>query len=322
MLPSVRALLTEVVDFAGLFPPAQLEMSAAVDRFQRHSVGPERWMLARLVVPAARLEELSPLLPGGSCPRPPIRLAALGRPISSREGRAAGLSRDLADIQTFVERHPERAAVEQLELRLPDEADEIPGAVEGALEQIRSRSPALAPFFEASLLGDWPERLGRTIDALSAAAAGSSQVGLKIRCGGRDAAAVPSPQAVAAALAAGRRSGLPLKATQGLHQPVRHFDSGLRAVIHGFLNLFFAGVLAHVHALSNQELLAIVEDEEAAAFSFTDDGLAWRDLAAGLDDIITARRVAVTAFSSCSFSEPRDGLRGLGLLEGGASSDG
>ena len=320
MLPSVRALLTEIIDYAGLFPPARLEMSEAVRRFSRHSAGAEGWMLARFVVPAARLEELTPLLGGAHEERTPVRLAVLGRSAASREGHATAISSDLADILSFVDRHAEQASVEQLEIRLPDEPDQIAGVVAQSLEQIRDRSPDLMPFFEPSLLDRWPDRLRRTIDALAGAAAAGSSVGLKIRCGGIDASAVPSPEALAAALVACRQSGLPLKATQGLHQPVRRFDGGLSTTVHGFLNLFFAGVLGHVHALSEQLLLAIAAEEREEAFRFHDSRLAWHDLAARLDHIATARRLAVTSFGSCSFSELRDGLRELGLLEGGGSS--
>jgi hypothetical protein len=315
MLPSARALLTEIIDYAGLFPPARLELSEALGRFRRHSAGAEGWLLARFVVPASRLEELPPLLGGDPAPRPPIRLAVLGRSAASREGHATAISSDLADILSFVDRHSEKATVEQLEIRLPDEPDQIAGVVEQSLAQIRRRSPALMPFFEPSLLDRWPDRLRRTIDALGAAA-GGGPVGIKVRCGGLSASAVPSPEALAAALAACHRAGIPLKATQGLHQPVRHFDAGLATTVHGFLNLFFAGVLGHLHALSEQLLLAIAAEEREEAFRFHNSRLTWHDLAAGLDDIAAARRVAVTSFGSCSFSEPRDALRGLGLIEG------
>jgi hypothetical protein len=314
MLASARALLTEIIDYAGLFPPARLELSEALDRYRRHSAGGEGWMLARFVVPATRLEELPPLLGGDLVPRPPIRLAVLGRSAASREGHATAISSDLADILSFVDRHADQATVEQLEIRLPDDPDQIAGVVEESLAQIRDQSPALTPFFEPSLLDRWPDRLRRTIDALGAAA-GDGPVGLKVRCGGLDASAVPSPEALAAALAACQRARIPLKATQGLHQPVRHFDAGLATTAHGFLNLFFAGVLGHLHALSEQLLLAIAAEERAEAFRFHDSRLAWHDLAAGLDDIAATRRVAVTSFGSCSFSEPRDALRRLGLIE-------
>ena len=305
MLSSVRELLTGAIDYAGLFPPAQLPMPDAVLRFRQHSAGPDGWMLARLVVPAVRLGELAALLGEARGPQPPIRLAALAR--------ATELASDLDDILGFVDRHAGQAAVDQLELRLPDDPDQVATAVERSLKAIRARAPEAVAFFEPSLLGGWPERLPRSVDALAAAAAGGA-VGLKIRCGGLEASAVPSPQALAAALAACRRAGIPLKATQGLHQPVRHFDAGLDTTVHGFLNLFFAGVLGHCQGLSEEELLEIVEEREPAAFRFHDAGLSWRERAAGLDGIAAARRGAVTSFGSCSFSEPRDALRTLGLL--------
>jgi hypothetical protein len=308
MLPSVRALLTGAIDYAGLFPPAQLPMPETVVRYRRHAAGGDGWMLARLVVPAARLGELAPLLGKAREGQPPIRLAVLAR--------ATELSRDLADVLSFANRHAGQAVVDQLELRLPDPPDQVAAAVEQSLEAIRTRAPGAVPFFEVSLLEGWPERLPRSVDALAAAAAGGA-VGLKIRCGGLEASAVPAPQAVAAVLAACRRSGIPLKATQGLHQPVRHFDAGLDTTAHGFLNLFFAGVLGHCHGLSEEELLAMIEEQEPAAFRFHEAGLSWRERPAGLDGIAAARRVAVTSFGSCSFSEPRDALRTLDLLEAG-----
>ena len=283
-------------------------MPETVLRYRRHAAGGDGWMLARLVVPAARLVDLAPLLGEAREGQPPIRLAMLAR--------ATELSRDLADILSFADGHAGQTTVDQLDLRLPDDPGQVAVAVEQSLETIRTRRPGAVPFFEPSLLEGWAERLRQAVDALAAAAAGGA-VGLKIRCGGLEASAVPSPQALAAALAACRRARIPLKATQGLHQPVRHFDAGLDTTAHGFLNLLFAGVLGHCHGLSEDELLALIEEREPAAFRFHEAGLSWRERTAGLDGIAAARRGAVTSFGSCSFSEPRDALRTLGLLEAG-----
>ncbi len=59
-LPSVRALLESIIDYAGLFPPAQLPMSAAAQNYAKYRSGEHAWMLGRLVLPAARLAELDP----------------------------------------------------------------------------------------------------------------------------------------------------------------------------------------------------------------------------------------------------------------------
>jgi hypothetical protein len=50
---SLRALLTGLIDYAGLFPPAALPMDAAVRNYDAYRRGPHAWMLGRFVVPAA-----------------------------------------------------------------------------------------------------------------------------------------------------------------------------------------------------------------------------------------------------------------------------
>jgi len=314
MLPSFQALMTGIIDDAGLFPPAQLELTEAFDRYLGSSSGPDGWMLARFVIPAVRLDELSPLLGKVVHVDRPVRLAVLGRGGASRAGFASAVTSDITDIRRFSLQHAGRVVIDQIELRLTEAPDEIASAAGDALEQLTDL-PAVVPFFEIPLLEGWRARLARAVGALSAAAASGRPVGLKIRCGGLDAAAVPSPVAVAAALSSCRRARIPVKATQGLHHPVRHFDGELETTAHGFLNLFVAGVLGYVHALPEERLLGIVVDEDPAAFRFTTETLAWDGLSAGIDDIVVARRTTVTTFGSCSFAEPRDDLRALGLID-------
>lgn len=52
------ALLSGLIDYAGLFPPAALEMPAAVRQYEAYRRGPHAWMLGRFIVPLARLGEL------------------------------------------------------------------------------------------------------------------------------------------------------------------------------------------------------------------------------------------------------------------------
>src|SRR5690554_6954197 len=55
---SLRALLTAVIDYAGLFPPATLELPAVINNYSNYLQSPDAWMLGRLIVPAAKLDEL------------------------------------------------------------------------------------------------------------------------------------------------------------------------------------------------------------------------------------------------------------------------
>jgi hypothetical protein len=138
--------------------------------------------------------------------------------------------------------------------------------------------------------------------------------GLKIRCGGATAAAVPSVRDVSAALMLCRVNGVPVKFTAGLHHPFRHHDSALGTRSHGFLNVFVAGVLGRAGGLDPAQVWPILEDEDPSHFRFDDAGLAWNDLRATTEEVAAARRGFVFSFGSCSFDEPREDLRALGLL--------
>jgi hypothetical protein len=308
-------MLNGIIDYAGLFPPARLDMSEAFTRFISHRSGRDGWMLSRYVCPAPRLSELGPLLGRLHDGDPPVRISVLGRGGATTEGFVSGVTADLEDMDRFRSVHGDRAIVDQYEVRLPDDTSALNEIVASTLTSLDASSMSIVPFFEASLLAGWRDTFPQAVAQVAEACDGTGSAGIKIRCGGLDATAVPSPVAVAAAISACRRHGLPLKATQGLHHPVRHFDHGLETTVHGFLNLFVAGVLTFHGLLTEDQLLAIVGEEEASAFRFVDDGLVWRGHEADLDQITAGRTDGVTSFGSCSFTEPRDDLVAMTLLD-------
>jgi hypothetical protein len=57
----------------------------------------------------------------------------------------------------------------------------------------------------------------------------------------------------------------------------------------------------------------MLEDEDASSFSFGDEFFAWREWKIDIQRLKDRRRF-VTTFGSCSFDEPREDLRALGLL--------
>jgi hypothetical protein len=60
---AVRAFLTDLIDDAGLFPPAALSIEDAVAGHQRATASPRGWMMDRFVCPSSRLDQLAAALP-------------------------------------------------------------------------------------------------------------------------------------------------------------------------------------------------------------------------------------------------------------------
>ncbi len=323
MKASLRALLTGILDYAGLFPPAKLPLEQAIRNYARFRNEPEAWMLGRFVCPAARLAELSPFVQEFFAVGTPLAVSALGRGGNARTDFHAGLEADLRDVSAFRERHGGRVALEVLETRLPP--DGLPPVVpDRATRLMLDEAVAaidavggLTLFTEVPAGPHWCEAAAVLFSALIALNARREvesetlpRVGFKLRCGGLEASAFPPARHIARALA----SGVPLKATAGLHHPLRQRDAVLDMTMHGFINVFAAGVLAHVHPLGAGTVEAVLLDVAPANFVFDDDGLRWGDWHVTTDEVRAARRHAVLSFGSCSFDEPREDLRALGWL--------
>jgi hypothetical protein len=318
MKPCALALFEGIIDYAGLFPPAALSMEDAFSRYLVHRQSGDGWMLARFVCPAGRLAELEDLLTDAAVEASKIEVAVLGRGGATLEDFVKATDEDAALIRTFLSRQGERATADVFEVRLPEAGGAAVAVVKAWRSLTENGSTAMTPFFEVSLLGDWRPRLPAAAAAIRDAtrkAGGSHRLGLKIRCGGLDAAAIPEPMAVAAAIATCRNTGVPLKATQGLHHPFRHTDETLGAVVHGFLNLFTAGVLAHAHDLPVTRLTEVIADTDPQSFVVEADRLAWHDLEASAAEVAAARSGVLTTFGSCSFSGPRDDLEALAIID-------
>src|SRR5579875_1274910 len=126
MFASLRALLTELIDYAGLFPPARLPLDQAIRNYARYRQGNDAWMLGRFIVPASRLEDLEPYHEELFGVDPPFAFSVLGRGGGSLTEFLTNLRDDLRDVAAFRKRHGGRVRVDVLEMRLPpDLADPL-----------------------------------------------------------------------------------------------------------------------------------------------------------------------------------------------------
>ncbi len=309
MFASLRALLTGILDYAGLFPPAKLPLDHAIRNYARYRQEADAWMLGRFVLPAARLEDLEPYHDELFHSDPPFAFSALGRGGATMKEFLAGLRDDLRDIAAFRKRHGDRVTVDVLETRIPaDLADPMrPDSTLDLLKIVR-----LFPAVDLFLFGEAPGQPDGLLEQLRRLS--GEPVGFKLRCGGLEASAFPSSQQIASALRACLDAGVPFKATAGLHHPLPRIDPSSQARMHGFINLFLAGVLAHSRHLSVEQVRLILDDDRPGHFVFTEKAVSWRKVRATAKEIAASRRVAVLSFGSCSFDEPREELRSLGWL--------
>ncbi len=301
--------MSRIIDYAGLYPPASLPLEQAFANFVKYQNDAEAWMLSRFVLPARRLTELSPLLPAVGN----FSFTLLGRGGKDADEFSHSLELDVQEIRSFASLHAARVVLDMFEVVLPASSFDDQFALNTLVKQTADllNINGLIVFFEAPFGDDWQMRADKLFYALRKVK--DKHVGFKLRTGGVTADAFPTTEQVAWTIVEARDSGIPLKCTAGLHHPIRHFNESVQTKMHGFLNVFGAGVLAAANGISQDLVQFILDDEDPASFSFSDDAFEWKGLHADTADIERIRH-QVTSFGSCSFDEPREDLQKLSFL--------
>lgn len=316
----LRAFLSGLIDYAGLFPPARLGLDEAVPSFAAYRQSRDAWMLGRFICPAAHLRDLAPYT-DLFAPDDPFPVSVLGTGGGDADAFLLNLRADLDAVRSAEAEHDGRLRPDLLEVRLPDAvaeagADAVAALLDRVHELVDAAGVAFERMhFEAGFVADWRRTVSGTVTALARHEnRHGTPVGFKVRCGGVTPDAFPTPEQVAFVIARCRDARLPFKATAGLHHPVRHFDHQIGAMMHGFLNVFGAGVLAHALELSEAAIRQVLRAESVKAFTFDETGFAFQDLRISAEQVAEARATLACSFGSCSFDEPRDDLRAAGLL--------
>ena len=298
---SLRALLTRAIDYAGMFPPCDLELAQAVKNQAEYVRLTDSWMLSAFVLPIAKFSDAVGLLSQFDRHHQ-LRISALGPKAGHATDFLGELKKAADAIRSLQNQHSDLAPIVQLEMFLPQDVD------------LAGLNEAAALIADLKLQSFW-ETPAETAEKAIALLARAKQPGFgyKLRTGGVTADAFPNSVQIARAILASTKNHVPMKFTAGLHHPIRQFRDEVKTEMHGFLNVLGAGVLSAEHHWDEAQTIEMLEDQRAASFEFHDTVFAWRDWEITLDRI-KARRKFVTSFGSCSFNEPREDLQALKLL--------
>lgn len=328
MKQSLKAFMRGIIDYAGLFPPAELPLDTAIHNYMQYRGESDSWILSRFIIPASQLHELEAYRTDMRAGGESIGFSVLGKARKTTDGFSEEIQSVIQHCLDFLEEHGEYATTDVLEIKLPEEAvqaNDTSMLKELLAETARSvGAHAQLPdsvFYEVVLNESWQKDLETAITAISnhntsdtGVYSSYSYAGFKLRCGGVEASMFPSPGQIAHALNTARDYEVPVKCTAGLHHPVRHFNGSVQTKMHGFFNVFGGAILTHVHDLSDEAFVEILREEDPEQFTFSDESFSWNDLAVATSDIKKLRATALISYGSCSFDEPREDLKKLGLL--------
>lgn len=288
--PPMRALLAGAIDYAGLFPPASLDLSTVVANYHAYRSSADAWSLGRLVVPVAKLQALAeaarPYWATWDTVEGAWRVSALV---------GADAVADAAAIAAFNATHAGCAVVDGVESR---------AATVEQVQSLAGRFGGMQHFVEVPLSVDLAPLLAavRGIGAFA-----------KMRTGGVTSDAFPAARDVARFLRACADAGVAFKATAGLHHPLRgeyrltYEPASPRGTMFGYLNVFLAAAQARDGAPVDV-LVQTLEGCRHAMLGITDEEIRWEGGRATTKSLAAMREQFALSFGSCSFREPLDDL--------------
>ncbi|MBT2639718.1 hypothetical protein [Bacillus sp. ISL-39] len=307
---SVEVFMKNLIDYAGLFPPAQLSLEMAINNYISYKRGADSWMLGVFIIPASSLSNLETIIADLALEER-FQLSVTG---TKTECFIDGFAYGLTEINSFREKHNHKVQIEAFELPIPLA---IPKLEELEVLSKMAIAGNVKLFVEVTISQneDWVHQLLETLDVFAVHnAAAAHSLGVKLRTGGLEARMFPTPEMVALFLKGCADRRLRVKFTAGLHHPVRMYREEVQTEMHGFLNVFTAGIFAYALNLETETLVEILSDENPQNFDFKNYRLAWRDLSVDAAEILSSRSL-LTSYGSCSFDEPRDELRELNFLK-------
>lgn len=303
----LERVIDRLFDYAGMFPPAALELHAALKESAAlpQTLRRPHLLAADLVVTPTELALLSDdtLRSAGFTPEHEVKVCLVGVPLDQAPDAVDRIRAFHAGARGSEV--PKRVVA----LEIASERDlqaGLPTTV-AALKHVAQATTGLgiALYYEPRWPPDkWTKGLERVIALLQEVGReGIVAVGLKVRCAGPTAL---GPKELAPIVAAVADQHTPFKATQGLHHALvdpDHHDSEA-----GFLGLVAAHRLRAGlgETFGIEDIATCIQETQKDAFSF-DEGIAWKTHRLDGSDLDQALVMPVN-IGSCSLHEPDEDL--------------
>jgi len=330
MKKTLKLFMDKAIDYAGIFPPANLSMDESIKNYADYSNGDDSHLISHFICSVARLGEFEKSIAGLLSRNFPIPVSVLGRKPETVEGLSETVNCDLELIKKFADCNGTQVDVDVLEMCLPSGVSSVQEKymdgildVVNKLDELRfGLNHPFNIFFEATMSSLWQDEILAVINTIAKIKTNLNKkgsennylMGFKFRCGGLKIEQYPTVEQTAYCIKMCIDNEVPLKLTAGLHHPFRHYNELAQTKMHGFVNILAAVLLGKAYKLEEKRLVQIVEDESYENFRFDDDSFSWKEMKITHDQILDGRNNNIISYGCCSFDEPRADLKRFGLL--------
>lgn len=311
-------VLNALFDYAGLFPPAELNPTQAVAEFLEQVQSPRfSARMARFVFPLTKksilLQEFEKY--GDLFGQNPITIPCT---VLLPQVQQADEAQDLAHaVDALV---PAFEKMEFLQLRIDSVEYKLNGSSQDeraiqinqeVLRQLIATSQVL-PNLDIFVEQDWKDPASANVQEVIHLQDISNRVQLKIRTGGMQAESVPSPEILTELITCATAANVPFKCTAGLHSALRETSPRFGFPMHGFVNVLCATAAALVSssAVQKEHIMRILEAESKEEL----ENLLEQTTQDDTEQLLARARECFLSIGSCSVLEPHESLEKHGFL--------
>jgi hypothetical protein len=277
-------------DYAGLFPPAGHAMEDALTEFLHHHGGIEGFLVNQFVCPAGWVNELAESIARVGDENIAFDVTLIGTSVDRIEADVASAE---ANLQAFP-----GVLVTGYELKInptdfhASHAKRLAGLdIDAVFVELPVNDAGLAAYEKVAV---------------------AESIGVKMRTGGLEEKAYPTPSVLANAIKEAVDLNLSIKMTAGLHHPLYHRHATLDTHEFGFLNVGLAVLLANTEDLSAREIEGVLTLDSLDDVQFLENEIRVGDHMVMGEDLKDIRDVFY-GIGSCSITEPINDLDSLGL---------
>ena len=189
MKESLRTFMNGLIDYAGLFPPADLPLNEAISEYISQIKSDNSQMLSRFIIHTSKLDELDEFLPlfediG------PLRLSVLGGGGNSDDEYLNKIDQNITNINDYREKHGNKIEIDVIECKMPTNSPAKSTMEKATTSLNKNGLTHYHEFAELPYVGinysteqdesSWEQDITPTVKLISKL----DNAGIKLRCGG------------------------------------------------------------------------------------------------------------------------------------------
>ncbi|WGL61045.1 hypothetical protein QEJ31_05480 [Pigmentibacter sp. JX0631] len=322
-MQSLNIFMHELLDYAGLFPPAKLTLQESLLNYSSYTKHIQKNWLGKFILPSNKIAECIEIMLNQKIFKSnnaSLKFSIILNSCEKINDYSGIIDSDLKLIDQFESACKNKISIDSIEFFPPKEVFQPNNLslFKNMLSLVDNKLCNAKKIKYKYLEIPFSENINEYIEFISDFNLNQKEIKfcIKLRTGGVTPQQIPSAFHIAQAIRLSAEKQIPIKATAGLHVPVPNDNPEVGARLHGFFNIFSCLLLCYKKLLTISEMENILENYSYSDFKFTEDGFTVGNKFLANAEMTHLRNSFIKSFGTCSFLEPIEHLHENNFLEG------